>query len=157
MDILNTILKDTYSLTQIKHRVRILKDYLLKTFFGNTQAENLSEQDLKWLKLLPKEFYRNFSKDNIYTIFDSLEQQLGKLNPLTIYLTFEPDEITLTEIGNYGRNLWGNYLILDIKINRELIAGCALVWKGIYKDYSLRAQIEAKKDQILESFKKYLR
>jgi len=74
-EILNTVLKDTYSLTNLKHRLRILKSNLLKTFFGGeSQTSSLTAQDLRWLQSLPEGFYRKFTKDNVYQILADLEK-----------------------------------------------------------------------------------
>lgn len=153
-DILKIILTNTYSLAQLKARLRILKSNLLKTFFGGVTLN----QDLGWLKSLPPSFYQKFSKDNAYQIFSGLEMEISKIKTLTIYLTFEPDETTLSQIGVYARKTFNSpALLLDIRLDPNLIAGTALVWKGVYKDYSLRAKIESRKEEILQGFKKFLR
>lgn len=162
--ILTTILKNTYSQSQLKHRLNILKSNLLKTFFsglqGGSEPESLSlsKEDLSWLKSLPSDFYQKFNKDNVYQIFAGLEGQINKVAVLTIYLTFEPDEVSLMQIGDYARKTFANpTLLLDIKYDPRLIAGAALTWKGVYKDYSLKARINERKLVILDSFKKFLR
>ncbi len=158
-EVLNTILQNTYSLTSLKHRLRILKSNLLKTFFGGeNQNLKLTAQDLNWLKSLPENFYQKFTKDNIYQILSDLEKRIHSLPSLTMYLTFEPDDVTLTQLGSVTRKTFNSpSLILDIKLDPNLIAGAALVWKGVYKDYSLRAKIEGRKLEIFEGFKKFLR
>ncbi len=155
--ILNTILKDTYTLSSLKHRLNILKSHLLKAFFGTQQNQDFEAKDSAWLNSLPPTFYQNFNKDNIYDLFSQVEKQKESLKNLTIYLTFEPDDFTVTQIGAYARRSFGDYLLLDIKYDPNLIAGAAVVWKGIYKDYSLRAQLAEKQSEILQSFKKFLR
>ena len=42
-------------------------------------------------------------------------------------------------------------------VDPRLIAGAALVWKGVYRDYSLRAKLEQKRQELLEEFRKFLR
>lgn len=155
--LLSTILNDTFSQAQLKHRRRILKSKLLQTFFGNTESLPLSPQDFNWLQSLPKEFYQQFNKDNVYHIFDEFDAQIQKLTMLTLYLTFEPDEASLSQIGTFARKTFSQNMLLDIKFDPNLIAGCALSFKGIYKDYSLRAKIESRKGEMLEGFKKFLR
>lgn len=157
-DILAIILKNTYSLAQFKHRVRILKSALLKAFFGSNEANAaLPPSDLNWLKSLSAQVYHKFNKDNVYQIISGLEEQCTKLPTLTMYLTFEPDEATLGQIGSFARQAFGPMLLLDIRFDPNLIAGTALSWKGVYKDYSLKARMEEKKAEILEGFKKFLR
>lgn len=155
--ILNTILKDTYTLILLQHRLRILKSYLISQLFGaNGQA--LPAEDLTWLKSLPPNFYQQFTKDNIYQLFLEGENQLQKIPALIIYLPFEVDDQAQSSLGEAVRKTFAKAdLVLDIKYDPALIAGCALVWKGVYKDYSLRAKIEEKKGEVLENFKKFLR
>ena len=167
-DILTTILKDTYTLSQLKDRLLSLKQFLLQKFF-NGQAP---EADSSWLKSLPLDFITQFTdglinnglinKDNVYKIFEDLEKETLKLTPLTLYLTFEPDDATLSQICKRAREIFtgtsvSKLLIFDIKYDPRLIAGTALSFKGVYRDYSLRSKIEERKMLILESFKKFLR
>ncbi len=165
-EVLSIILKDTYSLSQLKHRLRVLKNNLLQTFFGETHLEGgpgllpgeLSPEDLNWLKSLSPQFYQNFTKDNVYQIFSDLDSSSLKLDTLTLYLSFEPDDITLSQIGSFARKTSNSpSLLLDIKLDPRLIAGTALSWKGVYRDYSLRAQLATKKQELWEEFKKFLR
>lgn len=155
--LLNTILKEAYTQTMLNHRLSILKAYLLQNLFGGSQKLLWQQADLSWLKSLPPGYLQNFSKDNVYQIFTELDQQKLKLKPLTIYLAFEPDDSSINLIGTMARKMFADSLILDLKYDPNLIAGAALVWKGIYRDYSLRSQIEQKKTEILQSFKKFLR
>lgn len=174
--ILAIILKDTYSLGMLKHRLRILKSSLLKTFFASTSSVpesgnevsqaatertsevNLTPTDLNWLQTLPASFYKQFTKDNVYQTFTAFDTAVTSLVTVTLYLTFEPDEPTISQIGFYCRKNFNNpHLLLDIKLDPALIAGTALVWKGIYKDYSLRAKIDSKKDEIAQEFRRFLR
>lgn len=147
--ILPVILQDTYTLSQLKHKLSDLKSHLLENFFGTP--------DQTWLKSVPLKILQAFNKDNVYEIFTSLEIQISKLPTLTVYLTFEADDQALAQIGQFTRKTLNPALLLDIKYDPNLIAGAALVWKGVYKDYSLRSRIEEKKGEILEGFKKYLR
>lgn len=157
-EILAIILTTTYSSTQLKHRLRLLKSNLLKTFFGQA-GEDLPAipQDLNWLQSLPDNFYQQFNANNVYKIFSDLEDQTHNLPILTLYLTFEPDEATLAQISTFTRKLFSSNLLLDIKLDPNLIAGTALVWNGVYKDYSLRNQLTAKKTQLWTEFRKFLR
>lgn len=156
-NILNTILKDTYTIAELKHKLNILKSYLLQNFFGAQAQKEWAAQDLVWLKSLSPAFFQSFNKDNVYNFFTEAEKQIAQIKILTIYLTFEADDQTLTQIGQFGRKTFNSLLLLDIKYDPNLIAGAALVWNGIYKDYSLRSTIQQKKSLILDSFKKFLR
>ncbi|MBI2338374.1 F0F1 ATP synthase subunit delta [Candidatus Daviesbacteria bacterium] len=157
-EILNTITKDTFTLTLLKHRLRILKSNLLKKIFGSeAPAEQLSVQEANWLSSLPASFYQKFNKDNVYQIFDAIETKINSMPVLLIYIAFEADDQTIYQIGMNLKKSFTSITLFDIKVNPALIAGCALSFGGIYRDYSLKAKIEDKKSEILESFKKFLR
>ena len=156
--ILNTILISTYTQNTLKHRVLILKTYLLSQLFGNEKPqESLTQTDLNWLKSLPRTFYQQFNKDNVYQILTDLEADINKLTPLIIYLPFENSEQIEQSIGSFVRKTFNQNLTLDLRLNPALIAGCTIAWKGVLRDYSLKSKIEEKKSKIFESFKKFLR
>ncbi len=156
-DILNTILKDTYSLTSLKHRLRILKSCILGQLFGGGLQEEFGAADANWLSSLPAQIFRQFNKDNISLNFAELETKISELKILTVYLPFDANEQTIAQIGEGARKTFGYPIVLDIKFDPALIAGCALSWNGIYQDYSLRSKIAEKRAEILASFKKFLR
>ncbi|MBI2597077.1 F0F1 ATP synthase subunit delta [Candidatus Daviesbacteria bacterium] len=150
------ILNNTYSITQLKHKLSILKSYLLQTFFGGPQPA-LNPKDEAFLKALPESFLKQFNAGNVYKLFKEMEDQINKLPVLIIYLTFETDDESLAQIGQFIRKNLSSPVILDTKYDPGLIAGAALAWKGVYRDYSLRAKLEEKKGEILGSFKRFLR
>ncbi len=155
--LLNTILDTTYTLSSLKHRIRILKSYLEEKLFGRAEKELLESTDKDWLNSLPSQLLEKFNKDNLLSQIAELENKLTEVSVLTLYLAFEVDDQAAYALGTKARTLFNPTLILDIKFNPALVAGCALVWKGIYKDYSLKSQIESRKSEILEGFQKFLR
>lgn len=156
-DLLAIILKGTYTQTQLKHRVRILKSYIQDVLFAAV-SEKLNQPDLDWLRSLPADFYQKFNKDNSMGVFAKLEEDLAKLAVLTIHLPFDADETVQIQLGSFARKTFGQEtLLLDIKYDPSLIAGCALSWKGVYRDYSVKSKIAEKRAEILQSIGKYLK
>lgn len=155
MNILNIILANTYTLPDLKHRLRILRAYLEDRVFGN-KNQVFESQDENWLNSLPLDLLNQFNKDNLTSLLENLEQQINELHPLVLYLSFEPDQNTITSISSWIRQNLSQKPVLEIKYDPSLIGGCALVKEGIYKDYSIKAKIEEQKDLILQEFKKYI-
>lgn len=153
---LDIIVKDTYTISGLKYRLRILRAYFSKIFFGAADLI-LKENNTVWINSLPKDFLAKFDKNNTSQKIAELEKKISQLQPLTLYLPFETNDEAIKLIGELTRKLFNPKLLLDIKYNPTLLAGCALSWKGTYKDYSLKATIEGRKTEILESFKKFLR
>ncbi len=157
-NILATLLKDSYTLNQLKHKLAFLRSYLEQQFFKGEESKDLfAETDLTWLKSLPQKFLQSFNKDNLYSTIEDLQNQIIKLPTLILYLTFDPNTQTISEIGEYVRKTFQTKLILDLKYDPNLIAGASLVWKGLYRDYSLRSRIDERQLAILQSFKQFLR
>lgn len=157
--ILSKLLEDTYSLNSLKKKVRALKDSLTEEFFGAGDHDKLAldDEDKEWLKSLPEEYLKQFKKEEFNEIFRKLEKDIESLNPLTVYLAFDPEAGQVKEIGEFIRNNFSKDMLIDIKLDGSLIGGCALIWKGVYKDYSLKAHLQEKKPEILNSFKSYLK
>lgn len=156
--ILDTILKDTYTLTQLRHRIRVLREYVNSALFISPPPKSLIDQDdLLWLNSLGDDFYKQFNKNNVSDVLSKLEEQIQKITPLIIYIPFIADNLAISEIAQYARNLISPALLIEIKFDPNLIAGAALSFKGVYKDYSLRTKIQDKKGEILQGFRKFLR
>jgi hypothetical protein len=151
--ILEKILADTYTLSDLHKRIRTLKTYLLKILFQSSeQIDEPLQSERNWLHSLGDEFYKQFNQQNIYPILEELEKELKNINILVMYLPIDPNKSQIDQIGAFLRKNYGDKFILDMKYDPQLIGGCALVWNGIYKDYSLRASIQNNSQKILESF-----
>jgi len=67
-------------------------------------------------------------------------KKIDSLEPLHLFLPKEIPDEELEKIANYLRESNKN-LLLEIKIEPELLGGCALSYKGVYKDYSLKTKL----------------
>lgn len=151
------IISNTYTLHSLKNRLRVLKEYLSQKLFATQSVPNLTQEEAAWLNSLGESFTQSFNKDSLSSIFSALETKLNQAQSLTLYLPFEPRPEDFESLGKWVRATFNKpELLLDVKFDPELIAGCALSWKGIYRDYSLRKKIEDNKEQLLGLFKKYL-
>lgn len=158
-NILAKLLENTYTLSGLKKKIKALKSALQEEYFGkgDTDTLNIQQEEKEWLKGLPHDFLIQFKKEDFNEIFKLLESRVDSLSPLTMYLAFEPKKEQLDEIGEYIRKNFSKDILADIKIDPSLIGGCALIWKGVYKDYSLKSRIQSKKEEILSSFGKFLK
>lgn len=151
---LTTFLKETYYQGQISHRLQVLRGFLLNHFFNAPQVQ-MNSQDSDWLKSLGDDFFKNFTKLNVYQVLEKLEKGTKKLQTLIVYLPFEMPDEEKNKLGLYLRTNFKKDLIFEIKLNPDLIGGAALSWKGVHKDYSLRARIDQNHDQVLSSLKSF--
>jgi hypothetical protein len=154
-DIFNRLFPDTFTLAALKFKVRILKSYMQETLFAGS-IENLNSMDpegkgREWIKTLDKKVLSGITKENFNEVFKSLEARINV--GLMLYLAFPAEESQIKEIGLWLRKKINKDLIFDVKVDPSLIGGCALVYKGVYKDFSLKGKITEKKGELLNIFR----
>lgn len=156
--LVDTFLASTYSLSQVRSNLSILKNYLLNQFFNSKlQGDGINPEDINWLKSLGTDFYKNFNKTNVYEQLEAIEKEIKKIPPLIIYIPFDmPDEEKI-KLGIWLRTNISPTIIYDLRFDSNLIAGCALSSRGIYKDYSLKDNIDKRRDEVISSMKSFLK
>lgn len=156
--VLDEILKDTYTLETFKKRYQALKETLQVQIFDSKEKNEDYKAEDEWVGKFDKKLLSQISSNSLSGISRYIDKYLSSLNILSIYFVFMPDPGQTKEIGEWIRsNLKNPGLIYDVKIDTSLIGGCAMVYKGIYKDYSLKAKIARGKPALLGEFKKYLK
>lgn len=157
--ILDKILTGTYTYTDALRRIKAVRQFILDQVFasaiGSFTASN--EVDTAWLSSLGADFYGQFNPQNVYELMDQVEKKLNTLQVLVIYLPFEIPQGEVVRVGGKLRAEYGQNFLVDFKIDPNLIAGCALVWNSIYKDYSVRQRIEDNRAQIINIIRGYLK
>lgn len=134
----------------------VLKSYLSQRFF-HAPTISLSESDLAWVNSLGEDFLKTFSPTNLDVTLEKLSQDIKILPHLTIFVPFDMPDTEVNKIGIWLRTNTKQKFVFETKIDPDLIGGCALSYKGIYKDYSLRVSIEENKQQIRENLNSYLK
>lgn len=152
-NLLEAILSNTFIKNQAEKKVMVLKDYLLDNLFAQGKKTATDE----WVTSLDKKVLESITPQNVYSVFDKMEADIKAIEPLVLYLPYELPETEIVQIGTSLRSDYGASFLIEITIDPNLIAGCALSFKGIYKDYSLKQKIADNKQAILETFRKYVK
>ncbi len=154
MNLLDTVATNTFTISDLKRRVRVLKEYLEKKIFGGNLKIELVSQDSLWLNSLTN-IGTVVDTKNFYQQMADLAKAVSALSPLIIYLAFDPPDEVISKLAlDLRKILNSNLIFLDIKKDPGLLGGSAFVYKGIYKDYSLRAKLEQNKEKILLEIKR---
>lgn len=168
-DLLAAILTNTFSQSDLKHRLVLLRQFLEFRFFKPHKNENLvfqlneffvakkeSRDEFNALNSWGYSFFSQFNKDNTYEILDQIDAAVGVLPTMTVYLPLELPIYEIPKLGAWLRaNVAGN-LVFDLKIDRSLIGGCALAYRGNYRDFSLRFYLEKNKLGVKRVIEDYL-
>lgn len=156
MDLLSQIATNTYTISSLKKRVRILREFFERKFFGGS-SNPLTTEDQNWVASLPQQLTVLLNKDNLYNLFDHLTKQIDEIKPLVVYVAFDLPNTEVTALAQKVRGILNSPLtFLEIKKDLMLICGAAFVYKGVYKDYSIKSRIEKDKERILTEFRRSL-
>ncbi len=147
------LISKVYTTHDLSQRLQFLKNYLKVQIFGDKDTKNFSSENIAWFSTLPPDFTKDINKDNIDQIFADLEKETKNIKSLVVFIPTEFPSQTVKDITNKLRIDYGPNFLIDLKIDPNLIAGCSLVWNGIYKDYSLRAKINESREDILSILK----
>lgn len=113
-------------------------------------------EELEWLNSYGVQFLNLFQKETFYQSFSQIDKMVSELQTLTIYLAFSANPESEKQIGSWLRDNLSTEIVMDVKLDPSLIGGCAFIWKGVYRDYSLRSKIQTNRAQILTSFKTFM-
>ncbi len=148
--ILSGILKDSFYLPDVRTRLMLLKQVLEEKFFHGPppDASRYTPDALA----IPE----GINKDNAGQIMQTLEKDLQQIEPLIVFVATQMPPAEIAKLGKWIRANFPQVLIFNIKLNPNLISGCALSYKGIYKDFSLLSAMENKKEEIRQTLRSAL-
>lgn len=160
-ELVDQILFNTFIQTLALKRLLLLKNLAIGKLFGQKDsakaADAVSSEQQMWLDSLDKDLFHHFTQSNVYKLFDDAEKVIKEIKPLTVYVSFDLPEKEISKIGQLLRQDYGKNFLIEIKLDPNLIAGCAFVWNGIYKDYSLRHKINENRQAVLSTLKGYIK
>lgn len=158
---LKTILSNTYTKSSLLSRISLLRNFLEFQYFLPHEKqnlffllneyitdENISRDELNALTAWDYPFYDQFTPNNLYLTLKNLGTEALRLDLVTVFLPFYASIYEVPKLGTWFRKEINEEIILDIKVDVSLIGGCALSWKGVYHDFSLRYYLEKNKNKI---------
>lgn len=164
--LLSTIIQNTYSTADLNRRISLARQYTEGLLFAGemtspadfAKKRSLNLEDGQSLAQWDKEFFSEFTPENVYARFNKLKEEAKKLPVITVYLPFNPDYDDIVRIGIWLRKTLADpRIVMDIKINPNLLGGCAYVWKGVYHEFSLHHFVKKNKEEIKKVFEEYER
>jgi hypothetical protein len=174
-----------YSTTRIQalRRLRIVKDFInFKLFDGNikkptpelwqtfkkdfatksfkeessvVQFEN--EQDLQFIESLGFKYLDSFNQSNLNGLFKETEKEIYQTKTLTLFIPFEIPHNEIDHLSSWTKQNFGQDTLLEFKFNPDLIGGCAISYKGVYKDFSIQKKIKEHQKEITDSLNSFRR
>lgn len=120
---------------------RGLSNIIDKMYETNFNLEDAFAQEFgidkrdKFIELLHENSHKNLSLKDYLTSFI---EQIKILPEIDITIAYEPNNETLKAISQWFIISFNKQVLLNISVDRNLIAGAAINYKGKYRDYSFR-------------------
>lgn len=127
-------------------KIGVILEHIYKTDF-TLEKELLTQFGLvkqeKFIAFLRSSNVQIDSIPQVQAFLTSLLQRIATLPTLSICLAFEPTDETLEMLSDWFLLHIKQHLLLDITVNKELIAGMTITYNGKYVDTSIKPQFDA--------------
>lgn len=159
-----TILHTAYTRADLQRRIRLLREFLEKSFYS-PEATDLTKfllskrattDDIDAFLAWGDSFLDAFNKDNTYKLLNTMSEMIKSIPVISVYIPYEPVPAEVVKLGTWFRRSVGDNILLDIHTDPTLLGGCAFAWKGVYRDYSLRYYMHKRKEEISKIITDYV-
>jgi hypothetical protein len=161
----DVIMRTSYNKTDITRRTRLLREYLEQVFYAGADvdmvktllAHQATTDDIEVFLAWGDTFFKSFNKDNMYKVIARIEELVKKMPSIPLYIPYIPVPAEAIKIGKWFRRNVGDKILIDLHTDPTLLGGCAFVWQGTYRDYSLRHYMMKRRKQIQEVINDYVK
>ncbi len=127
--------------------ILLFEDLSGKLFKEDLTAENLFKEKLPYdlssilQKMSAEENISLLDKTTLQKFLTQIQENITSLPTVHIILALDPTYEMIEEITNWFYDTYKKLVLLDITIDKDLIAGTVLSFNGRANEYSLRNQI----------------
>ena len=128
-------------------------DNLLNVLFTNVPFEVLLREHIsyekqeKLLTLFSKEHVNTKQLPDVQTCLQEIKKIIVQTPVLRLAIAFAPKQNLLEIIATWFLVNTKRPVLLDVIVNKNLIGGAVIEYKGLFKDYSLKRILEEKYQQ----------
>lgn len=148
--LLTKLLEKNYTKQELIGKLRTLREFLERKYFSG-----VSEVSRKDLRELDDKFINAFNKKNAYLLLKKIEADLNTIEPIHLYLPIEVKDAELEKLGTWFKKNVSKMAILELHLDQALTLGCAVAYKGVYRDFSLKYYIKSYRKEIAAILDKY--
>jgi F0F1-type ATP synthase delta subunit len=131
--------------TDFSTQVTTITEKLFETNFNlenvAMQVFGLQKKDV-FLKLLHEQNINTQSQNDLKAFLTRLAEQANTLPVIALTIAFEPTEETMQAFAQWFMMQKGIQVLFDITVDKTLIAGVVVNFKGKHANYSIKSQFE---------------
>lgn len=158
---MNKTAREILSLVRTKEDLNMLEseiETLLTALFKKNVKKSAKESVRSDIyKILENHFAKvKWDPEALRKILINLQDEISQFKTISLTIAFEPSAKFMEELSNWVKTNIGEKVFIDLSIDRSVIAGLVVAYKGIYKDYSARKVLNKKVEKGEIEFKKFL-
>jgi len=159
--IVSLILKSARTEAEVGRVLNIIKLFLEQYYFVETgektfeenvkrvkDVENVTETDLTLLRQIHQYKSSSFKQESFYKALDDLAKALYSLPRVTLHVPIRLDGVSRERIGAWVQTNISPTVLVSIRVNPLLVAGCGIGWNSQYMEFSMDEKIKNNKDQL---------
>jgi hypothetical protein len=163
------IIASAYTVDMAYHQVAVLQTVLETAVYharGGTarplvqryqaELERIEDEDDKGaLRSWGTEWLDGLGQENLREELQSVRDWLKKVPTLLVYVPVSFDVATTAELSSWAREEIHASLLLDLKVDANMIGGCAFVQNGVFYDRSLHGRLRLTPEVVSEVLDTY--
>lgn len=163
------ILSTAYTVDMAHHQVAVLQEALEQAMYhavGGTERpltrrfvvalnDLEDEADKGALRSWGTEWLEPLTRENLQTELQALRKWLSGVPTLLLYVPVTFDTATVAELSEWARREVNSSVLLDIKVDANMIGGCSFVHDAVYYDRSLHGRLRLAPETVSEILDAY--
>lgn len=134
------LIKTSKDKEELRECIKLLSESLFKANeFENTLKNKIPIKYVDFLKSLIKDRLDRTETENA---LDKLNGYLNRLKEINLVIAFDPTQGNIDNIYAWVKKNLGENIILNLKVDPDIIAGAIITYAGFYDDFSLKKSIE---------------
>lgn len=168
-NLLDIVLSNTFSRASLFHRLNLTREFLEYQYFKPHENNNLTYLLNEFIDLKRENrdeftalfawnapFFNKFDLKNFYGLLEKIENEARKLPSAILHIPFPEPPYEISKLCDWFRMNVHPKFVIDTRFDRKLIGGCAIDYKGVHYDFSLRYFLEKNKASIKAVIEDYL-
>jgi ATP synthase delta (OSCP) subunit len=155
-EILDLLLNTCFTSTEIRRRASLVKNFYAKLIYQNPKPRPqdffTNPLDWQWFLTYQTLLYQTLNDPRTKSSLVELDSKINSIKTLTMFTAIPIPEDSLDSIAFKLRRVLDPHLILENRVDPDIIGGCILIKDGIVKDYSLRNKINGLKTNLKKNF-----
>lgn len=152
--VFDLLFQTSFTASQLRRRTNLVKTFYEKYIYGGTKPQPqdffTNPLDWQWFLTYQSPLYQALSSPSARSELANLDNDLKQIQVITCFTAVHVPEDRLEPLVSKLRQDIGPNVILETRIDPNIIGGCVIIYKGLVKDYSIRNKIASQKSQILQ-------